>query len=417
MTRVIYVDPGLRDNLGHHANSCRAIRRELQRRDVRVVVFGNSAVSRDLRDELGAIPMFRAFTYWQVDNDPYAGWLNVFDAATRATVEDLSRLQGLTADDLVYFNSVQPAQFMAAIRWFKALPEERKPRVVLEFGTDPGVDVVPGEQPGQVVIRSRDYRIDPRPMFYRFAANHLTESDLGRFHMVTFDATGAQLFGHVLGKPVSVLPLPQFTREIVTSRVGRRPITVSVLGHQRPDKGYQLMPLIARLLLAHEPDIRLLVHNGAPDEMAQIQQELRAQAAVDSRLVLDEEEAGSVKWDSLLAASDLILCPYDPTRFLASYSAVATEAVANAIPLVVPAGTTLATLLARFGNPGTVFNSRTPDAIVAAVREALGDFDLVAERALAASRQWNATMGAGNMVTGLLAYCQPAGDFVSPGAA
>ena len=85
----------------------------------------------------------------------------------------------------------------------------------------------------------------------------------------------------LLGRPVGVLPLPQFAQAAVTSRTGHRPITVSVLGHQRPDKGYHLMPEIARLLLAHEPDIRLLVHNGAPDVMPRIQEEMRAHAAVE----------------------------------------------------------------------------------------------------------------------------------------
>lgn len=404
--RVIYIDPGLRDNLGHHANSCRAIRGELLRRGVSVAVCGFSGVSQELRDELHVIPAFRSFTYWAHDNDPWAGWLNTFDSASRLTVEDLGRLQGIVADDLVYFNSAQPIQLMAAIRWFQSLPAERRPHVVVEFGTDPGVDVVPGATPAQIVVNPRDYRVEPRPMFYRFAANQLTEADLTRFHMVTFDRLSSQIFAYVLGKPVGVLPLPQFTRDNLTSRAGRRPITVAVLGHQRKDKGYQLMPLIARLLLAHEPDIRLLIHNGAPNEMPQVQQELRAHAAVETRIVLDEETAGAEKWNSLLAASDLILCPYDPARFLASYSAVATEAVANAIPLVVPAGTSMEALLARFGNPGTIFSAWTPESIVAGVRAALADFDSVAERALAASGQWNATMGVGNMVTSLLAYCQ-----------
>ncbi len=401
--RVIYADPGLRDNLGHHANSCRAIRAELLRRGMTVVVLGHTTIIPELKDELGALPLFRAYTYWQTDGDPIAGWMNCFDSSAQATIADLGRLSGIGPDDIVYLNSAQPAQFMALVSWMRSMTAGQRPHIVLEFGTDPGVDL---ERSGdQVRLLLRDYRNDPRAMFYRFAAGKLADADLPRFHMTTFDSTASVIYGQVLGKPVGVLPLPQFAHAAVTSRVGRRPVTVSVLGHQRPDKGYHLMPEVARLLLAHEPDIRLLLHNGAPDVMARVQQELRAHAAVEMRVTLNEEAAGPALWADLLAASDLILCPYEPARFVASYSAVATEALANAIPIVVPAGTTLSRLLETFGAPGIAFDSYTPASIVAATRLALADFDAVAARALAASAQWTATMGVENMVTAMLALC------------
>ena len=403
--RVIYADPGLRDNLGHHANSCRSILRELEKRGITVIVLGLASVIPELREELHALPFFGAYTYWQTDGDPVAGWLNCFETSVRVTVEDLQRLRGVTADDIIYLNSAQPAQFMALVKWSTALPLEQRPHIVIEFGTDPAVDVEfgTGENAGKFNLRLRDYRNDPRAMFYRHAACHLTEPDLARFHMATFDGASSTIFGLLLNRPVGVLPLPQFAKAAVTSRVGRRPITVSVLGHQRQDKGYHLMPEIARLLLAHEPDIRLLVHNGAPGVMPRIQQEMRAHAAVEYRLTLNEQTAGSDLWEDLLRQSDLILCPYEPARFVASYSAVATEALANAIPLVVPAKTSLSRLLDAYGGPGTAFESYDSTSIVAATRQAVAAFDTIAARAETAAGRWNATMGVENMVTALLA--------------
>jgi glycosyltransferase involved in cell wall biosynthesis len=401
--RVIYADPGLRDNLGHHADSCRTIRRELERRGVTVVVLSLTGITPELRDELSAVPFFRAYTYWQTDGDPVSGWLNCFDKAVQATVEDLGRLRGVTPDDIVYLNSAQPAQFMALVKWSRSMPVEQRPHIVMEFGTDPGVDIDLGGEQGKFTMRLRDYRNDPRAMFYRHAACQLTEPDLARFHMATFDATASQVYNLLLARPVGVLPLPQLAKADVTSRAGRRPITVSVLGHQRPDKGYHLMPQVARLLLAHEPDIKLLIHNGAPDVMPNVQQELRAHAAVESRITLNEQTAGPELWEDLLRQADLILCPYEPARFVASYSAVATEALANAIPLVVPAKTSLSRLVDSYGGPGTTFESYDPTAIVAATRRALAEFDTIAAKAAAAAERWNATMGVGNMVNALLA--------------
>lgn len=406
--RVIYLDPGLENNRGHHANYCRAIKRELDHRAVTTLVFAGQAVSPELRGELGAVPLFRTSPYWATDGDPFAGALNAFDASSRSTAQDLGRLSGIEAGDLVYLTGAQPAPFMALVRWFTSLSDDRKPHVVMEFGTDPGVDLVPGAQPNELAIGTRDYRIDPRPMFYRFAAKHLSQADLARFHMVTCDSFSSQIYAHVLGKPVGVLPLPQFTRDTVTSRVGRRPITVAVIGHQRREKGFHLMPMVARLLLAHEADIRLLVHNGAPKEMPKVQQELRTVAEVDDRMILNEETVDEQKWDALLAASDLMLCPYDQVRYSTSSSGVVAEALANAIPLIVPARTSLEMLLQRFGHPGVTFKDWTPQSIADATRAAIANFDEIAGRAVAASKQWNATMGVGNMVTSLLARGQQA---------
>ena len=83
---------------------------------------------------------------------------------------------------------------------------------------------------------------------------------------------------------------------------------------------------------------------------------------------------------------------------------MATEALANAIPLVVPANTSLSRLLDQYDGPGTVFESYDSAAIVAATRRALADFDAIAARAEVAAERWNATMGVGNMVTALLAH-------------
>jgi hypothetical protein len=81
---------------------------------------------------------------------------------------------------------------------------------------------------------------------------------------------------------------------------------------------------------------------------------------------------------------------------------VATEALANAIPLIVPAGTSLSRLLDNYGGPGTTFERYDPAGIVAATRRALADFDAVATVAAAAAARWNATMGVPRMVDALL---------------
>ena len=168
---------------------------------------------------------------------------------------------------------------------------------------------------------------------------------------------------------------------------------MAVLGHQRPDKGFQLMAEIAAALLATRSDIRVLAHNGDPAFMPEAQECMRQLARADSRVTLDETIAGPEHWARLLDQSDLVLCPYHPRIFAARYSAVAYESVANGIPLVVPARTSLAALLREFGEPGTTFDAFTAGSVVEAAHRALDEFDRYAERAWAASEQWSRTRG------------------------
>src|SRR5258708_40305437 len=90
--RFFYGDPGLNDNLGHHANNCRFITREARSRgmDVKVLSFAN--IEAGLKAELDAVPFFRALTAWLSDGDPICGWLHAFHIVGEIKREDLGRI-------------------------------------------------------------------------------------------------------------------------------------------------------------------------------------------------------------------------------------------------------------------------------------------------------------------------------------
>jgi glycosyltransferase involved in cell wall biosynthesis len=401
-----YVDPGLRTDLGHHANSCRLITRELRARGIASRVFAHQSIDPALQSELAAVPHLRWWTYASVDLDPISGWLTAFLRVATETAQDLARLPPVAAGDVVFFNSVQPAQLMALLEWMRSFPPGRIPHVMAEFGTGPGLDY--DVVPEGLRVRTRDPRQDPRAVLYRFSAGLMAGLDLTRLHLFTFEAMSSQLYSYLLKTPVQVLPLPHVATGPLADRAKRRPLTIAVLGHQRPEKGFALVPEIAERLLAQRPDIRMLVHNGAPDNMVPQQQALRALALTHKQLELDERVAGPELWQALLQRSDIILCPYPVWNFAAAYSAVAAEAVAAGIPLVVPAGTTLSVLLGQYGGGGTTFAQHEPGSIVAAVIQAVERFDELLEMATRASKEWHKTMGAQKMVEGLLAMALPA---------
>jgi hypothetical protein len=399
--RFFYADPGLCDNLGHHANNCRFITGEARARglDVKVLSFAN--IDPVLQRELGAIPFFRALSAWQNDGDPVCGWLNGFHVSAEITREDLSQIADIGKDDVMYFSSALPAQLMALAQWMGALPRDRRPLVAVEFGIDPGVDLQQG--PNGMTLAFRDPNVDSRALLYRSAAARIPPAVASHLHMITFDQASSTTFCAVMGKHVGVLPTPHLATKPGRSRAGKRPITISVLGNQRPEKGYQFMPEVAQRLLRANADIRMLCHNANPALMQQTQQALHALAATDPRLILDERLAGGEVWQELLDASDLILLPYASPRFAMSYSAIAVEAIANAVPLVVPTGTSMARLMQEFGGAGTTFDQADPGLIVDATQRALDRFDHLATAACTGCELWGHMHGPRNFLDAMLA--------------
>ncbi len=400
--RFLYLDPGLVDELGHHANFCRVITQELRGRGTPTIVFGHNQISRKLKDEFNARSHFRIYTYGQYDRDPVIGWLKSFEVASRVTLEDLQRIGGLEPGDVIYMNWAWPAQLTALAQWARSFSSGQLPTIVAEVGADPGLEPRASEaQPDLASIR--DPRVDPRAILYRYAAREISLNIAHRLRLVAFDRVTSGAFSGLLGKRVKTLPMPYSATGIVRNRARTRPITISVLGHQRPEKGFALIPDIAAGLLRTRSDIRLLIHNAEPGQMATSQEALRQLAANDTRVKLEETVAGPKLWANLLESSDITLCPYDPKIYAFSHSSVACESLANGIPLIVPAGTALATLLADFGSPGRTFEAFTADAVTSAVSQLVDDFDRYAELAREAAAKWAETMGPVRAADALLA--------------
>jgi hypothetical protein len=403
--RFIYLDAGLLYELGHHANYARSIVRQLRVSNIDTRVVANALIVPELQAELGAVPHFRTHPNRPRDSDPIVGWLNNFEAFSELTFDDLRRIEDLRADDLVYMGSMYADIFMGLIKWAASLEPGKMPTIVADFCVGPGLDPRFGTN-NEVRYELGDLRVDPSAVLYRYAARKITAAVANRLHLATFDALTSSVYQALLGHAVRTLPAPIQATTARRPRAGTRPITVSVLGHQRPDKGYGLIPEVVASLLRTRSDVRILAHNGAPNFVPEPQEYLRAMARQDSRITLDETIAGPEPWARLLDQSDLILCPYSPIAFATRFSSLASEAIANAIPLVVPARTSLAILVADFTHPGTIFESWTAASVLEATNRALDGFDRYAATALRASERWAQTQGPQQFLRSLLALVQ-----------
>jgi hypothetical protein len=212
---------------------------------------------------------------------------------------------------------------------------------------------------------------------------------LPSLRFVTAHPALPQVYSALLSKPVAFsAALPYALPQRATPRAGRKPITVGVVGHQRPDKGYLLMPELFATLLKTEKDIRIVAHNsGTPAlRLPAIEDALSALAAADPRLTLDGRALDAGDYLTLLESIDLMLCPYDPVLYRTNLSGVTLECIANAIPVVVPGGTVLETHTRTFGDMNTAFDAFTAASIAAATHDALARFDQLTVGAKAAAQ-------------------------------
>jgi hypothetical protein len=404
--RLIYLDPGLTSNLGHHANSCRALTAEMRRRGIDVHVFAHAQLPPALQEELRATPLFRAYTYWVDDGDALSGWLNAFTIAARATTEDLAtiaaRLGGIGPEDVVYLNSAQAAQMHGLAGWLGSLPAYAMPRALLEFGVDPGLDVV-SVAPGNIQVSLRDPRQDARGVLYRFAACQIAAPVRERLRLTTFDVDASSGYQSLLGLRVDTLPVP---REGVwnPSRAAVPAIpTIAFLGHQRGEKGYHLVPDIIQDVLRARPKVHFLVHNGNLSDLTEIDRAIERLAQSDStRITLDLIAVDQKQWQERLDRSDIIVLPYYPPRFALSYSAVACEAIACGIPYVAPSNTSMARQQRNFGCLESTFAEWTPSSIAAAICNLVDRFPEAARAATNGAAAWKRTQGVRHTVDAML---------------
>jgi hypothetical protein len=399
--RVFYTDTGLSQDLGHHANACRLMAAEWRSRGCEVTVAASGNITAPLRAELGAHPHFRVHTYWQGDGDPFCGWLLAFFQAAGRTQEDLAALGPFSPEDLLYVNSIQPGQLMALAGFVQNMPAASRPRIVAELGTAPGLDFT--WRDGMLQFNAKDPRYDAKGVLYRFAATHLAATQGADDPVLTtFHPTCSAIYSQLLLRHVHTLPLPHQAVRAAGPRPSGERVTIGVLGHQRADKGYHLVPEIAAALLNARPGLQLLLHNGAPDYMHMVQDVVRELAAREPRITVDERVADGVIWDSLLDSCDIVLCPYHAPSYTGAYSAIVGEAISRGIPLIVPGVSTLSRTVVEFGSPGATFPGHDVPSIVEATLRVVDDLPAYTARAEMAARRWHNEMGAARTVDAIL---------------
>jgi glycosyltransferase involved in cell wall biosynthesis len=385
VTSVCYIDAAIRNNTGHHANACRRFVNEFARRGFVVDAYGNRSLDPKVGRELRAEPLFRHYPYSRLRRNAYFSYL----AERTSFLFDLESAWRRGPYDLVFFYCAMSAQLCAIALWLRRFSLAEMPFVVIGF------DVPSGS-------KLNDYWSYQRP-FYRKFTKLFRVKYLARMLLFTFDQAITGDYAELLDLPVQTMP--SVHAGLHQPRLRKRDrnglINVALLGHQRREKGYHLVPDIARRLIDRRSPVKLLLHNSAPDD-SPISQELRDLASSNANVTFIEESGDQTHWQDLLDRSDLVVLPYEPNRYRESGSGVANEAVSDGIPMVVPSGTTMETLAVGYQGCAISFSSWGAEEVTDAIERAVTNFEVLARQAEAGASVWRRNNGVGLFVDRLL---------------
>ncbi len=152
-----------------------------------------------------------------------------------------------------------------------------------------------------------------------------------------------------------------------------------------------------RQLLGFPLPVKLLIHNSAPVDCP-FSQQLRALASENPRVAFVEKPGDQFHWQDLLDRSDLIVLPYEPDRYRRSGSGLATEAVSEGIPMVVPSGSTMEMLAITYQGCATTFSGWASHAVTCAIERAVANFEILAKQAETGAVKWRLNNGVGLFV-------------------
>lgn len=383
--RWVVLDPSLADHIGHHRAFAAGLGREAVRRDLDVTILGHRALTRPVEGPVAAAPFFRFDPYDSKVEDPAARTLATFVDGVPAILRDLA--SGLTdadrAENVVVWPTASATALSATAHWLHRIEPARRPSVAAVFHR------IDGE-----TERSTAMATVPHATL-RLAALELRRV-IGRSRLLIGATTAglAERIGNLMLQPVGACPAPCPTDQAGGERSAARrsgPPLVAFPGMPRLEKGAAELPAVLAATTRRRPEAKLAVQTAA--------------SAVDAPSLPPVPDLPQVEaWDGILSddvyrrligEASVVVLPYRRRDYRMRCSAVFVDAVAAGCIMVVPGDTWMGDEIAAGHAVGIAYRDEGPEAVAAAVDEALGRLDPLLAMAAAAVGPWSRRHGVG----------------------
>lgn len=361
--RILYVDVSLRETVGHHFNVSQILTRVMRERGHDVTL----TVSRGARGFDG-VRCFKNSVYPAMRYDPTSPeGRKKLSRDTRRVTREIWPVLTQTNPDLVYVHSTNApvcAGILTALDGvFRA--GSSSPSLVVELPY-PCEDTATNYYGRQLSILN-DMIAEGR---WRAGQN---------FAPVTVNSETSRLLAEATGLTVGTMPSPYIGRASV-ARHQSGPLRIGCLGYQGPSKGYHLLPGI----VSH-PDLGDLpvefVIQTQPGNMDEITGQLRELGRTKGKVVLIDHSLDGDAYFDLARSIDIMLLPYEPSRYVSAISGIAYEALSHGSIIVAPRDTTVGAIVADYQPQSPLFGDWAVPSIVAALRDAVLDHERLASDA------------------------------------
>ncbi len=348
MPRLIVLDPSLSSPGGHHFEFALLLRSQLASTH-KLTFYGNAAADPLAAAAIDVRPIFRDTVY----PDPGVPFTSRYGAMTRSMTRALASVDAadLQPTTIAVSHTSTIFQLGALTAWYSSLPPSRRPKLFIQFQFPLDWLVEPfSEWPRAMAVAKE-------------AAGVLTDTG-----SVRFAANSESLARHVssvLERPCTVVPVP--VRWPSASLGAPDPgVVFGFFGGLRRDKGALLLAPAIAAFTSRYPDARFIVH--APPES---DREAVAALRLLPQVELNRRSfARKTNYFAHLARARCILLPYDPGPYALRTSGIFLEAVGLGIPVVVTAGTWMASELQARGSRGFLMKDFSAAALSDCLEEA-----------------------------------------------
>lgn len=162
-------------------------------------------------------------------------------------------------------------------------------------------------------------------------------------------------------------------RPLPAREPGQPPKVLLFMGDAKLDKGFHLLPEMVRLLRASPIQARFVLHvsGSMTQRYAWVVEQLRLVTEGDERFTLLEGRLSEEQYDAVFSDADLTTLTYHPGVYGRKTSGVCWDSINNGLPAVVVDRTWHRLEFERYGHPLVVAESFSPEAVVAALAQAI----------------------------------------------
>ena len=365
MRRLWLADQQLRCGVGHHAGYNRCIADAALASGCEPVIASHCRFNAEILAPHRVERMFR--TDWRANPPRWTtaspGALRLLETISEKRFRaDLRCLDSLiAADDLVFAQMIAPRHFRAWINWITT--SERPPSLVLQLGYQP-------------------QRFRGREFVGKLSS--LPDRVRRRIFLVTDSEKMVEPFVAALRTKISYLPHVVDFCAVQRQREPKASLVFFVPGNARREKGFaDILAALGKVDdLLSEQRLRIRIQCHEPDQTCR---EILVRRPVHQGVEWLEQSLDGSRYAEAFAACDAVLLPYHLDHYSDRGSGIFCEARVSGKPVIASRGTWAGDRVAREGG-GWLCEERDPESLAMALRNALGTWQTVNDKAAALTK-------------------------------